>query len=143
MCGTFQIFGENLNKSNSIQEKIKSRWKSGKACYLSVQHLLSSSFPSKNLKTKVYRTIILPVVKYGCENWSLKLREEHRLRVCEKRVLRRLFGPTRDGVTREWRKLHNEVLNVLCSSRNIVRVIKSRKIRWASRVARMRERRSV
>jgi len=68
---------------------------------------------TKNLKIKIYRTIILPVVWYGCETWSLTLREEYRLRVTEKRVLRRIFGPKRDEVTGEWRKLHNEELNVL------------------------------
>jgi len=103
-------------------------------CYLSVQHLWSSSLLSKNLKIKIYRTIVLPVVLYGCETWSFKLRVEHRLRVFEKRVLRRLFGPKRDGVTREWRKLYNEVLYALYSSHNIVRVIKSRKVRWASQL---------
>ena len=73
-----------------------------------MQNLLSSSLLSKNLKVKVYRTIILPVVLYGYETWSLTLREEHRLRVFENRVLRRIFGPKRDAVTGEWRKLHNE-----------------------------------
>ena len=77
------------------------------------------------------------VVLYGCETWSLTLREEHRLRVFENRVLRRIFGPKRDGVTGEWRKLHNEELNDLYSSPNIVRVIKSRILRWAGHVARM------
>ena len=67
----------------------------------SVQNLLSFSLLSKNLKIKVYRTIILPLVLYGCETWSLTLREEHRLRVFENRVLRRIFGPKRDGVTGE------------------------------------------
>ena len=81
-----------------------------------------------NLKIKIYRTIILPVVLYGCEPWSLTLQEEHRLRVFENRVLRRIFGPKRDGVTGEWRKLHNEELNDLYSSPNIVRVIKSRRL---------------
>jgi len=81
---------------------------------------------SKNLKIKIYRTIILPVVLYGCETWSLTLREERRLRVFENRVFRRIFGPKRDEVTEEWRKLHNEELNDLYSSPNIVRVIKSR-----------------
>ena len=75
--------------------------------------ILSSSLLSKNIKIKIYRTIILPVVLYGCETWSLTLREERRLRVFENRVLRRIFGPKRDEVTREWRKLHNEELNDL------------------------------
>ena len=77
---------------------------------------MSSSLLSKNLKIKIYRTIILPVVLYGCETWSLTLREEHRLRVFENRVLRRILGPKRDRVTGEWRKLHNEKLNDLYSS---------------------------
>ena len=80
---------------------------------------------SKNLKIKIYRTI-LPVVLYGCETWSLTLREERRLRVFQNRVLRRIFGPKRDEVTGEWRKLHNEELNNLYSSSNILRIIKSR-----------------
>ena len=83
----------------SIHEEIKSRLKSGNACYYSMQNLLSSSLLSKNLKIKIYRTIILPVVLYGCETWSLTLREEHRLRVFENRVLKRIFGPGRDEVT--------------------------------------------
>ena len=69
--------------------------------------------PSKNLKIKIYRTTILPVVLYRCETWSLKLKEKRTLRVFENRVLRRIFGPKRDGVTGEWKKLHNEVLNDL------------------------------
>jgi hypothetical protein len=75
---------------------------------------------SKNLKIKVYRTIILPVVLYACENCSLTLREERRLRVFENRVLRRVFGPKRDEVSGEWRKLHTEELNDLYSLPNIV-----------------------
>ena len=112
-------------------------------CYHSVQNLLSSSLLTKNLKIKIYRTIILPVVLYGCETWSLTLREEHRLRVFENRVLRGIFGAKRDEVTGEWRKLHNEELNDLYSSPNIVRVIKSRRLRWAGHVARMEEGRGV
>jgi hypothetical protein len=81
---------------------------------------------------RVYRTtsIILPVVLHGCETWSLTLREEQRLRVLENRVLRRIFGSKRDGATGEWRRLHNEELNDLYSSANIIWVIKSRRMRW-------------
>jgi hypothetical protein len=79
---------------------------------------------------RIYKTIILHVVLYGCETWSLALREEHGLRVFENRVLRRIFGPRRDEVTGEWRKLHNEELRDLHSSRSIIRMIESR-IRWA------------
>ena len=100
--------------------------KLGNVCYYSVQNLLSSSLLSKKLKIKIYRTIILPVVLYGCETWSLTLREECRLRAFENRVLRRVFGPKREELTGEWRKLHNEELSVLYSLPNIVRVVKSR-----------------
>ena len=96
--------------------------KSRNACCHSVQSLLSSSLLSKNLKIKIYRNIILPVVLYGCETWSLTLREERTLKVFENRVLRRIFGPKRDEVTKEWRKLHNEELNDLYCSPDIVRV---------------------
>ena len=116
---------------------IKCRLKLGNACYYSVQNHLSSSLLSKTLKIKIYRTIILPVVLYGCETWSLTLREERRLRVFENRVLRRVFGPKRDEVTGEWRKLHNGELRDLYSLPNIVRVVKSRRMRWAGHVARM------
>jgi len=81
---------------------MKSRLKSGNACYHSVQNLLSSSLLFKNLKIKISRTIILPIVLYGCETWSLTLREERRMRVFENRLLRRIFGPKRDEVTGEW-----------------------------------------
>jgi hypothetical protein len=94
---------------------------------------------SINTNIKIYRTIILPVVLYGCETWSLTLREEHRLRVFENRELRRIIGPKRDEVTGEWRRLHNEELNDLYSSPNIIRVIRSRSMRWAGHVARIGE----
>jgi hypothetical protein len=91
----FKYLGTTLTNENSIQEEIKNRLKSGNACY-SVQNLWSSSLLSKNIKIKIYKTIILPVVLYGCESWSLTLREEGRLRVFENKVLRRIFGP-QDG----------------------------------------------
>jgi hypothetical protein len=125
-----------------IQEEIKRRLNSGNACYHSVQNLLSSHLLSKNLKIKIYKTIILPVVLYGCETWPLTLRAEHRLRVFENRVLRRIFGPKRDEMIGEWRKLHNEELRDLNSSPSIIRIIMTRRMRWAGHVARMGEKRS-
>jgi hypothetical protein len=98
---------------------------------------------SKNLKIKIYRTIILPVVLCGCETFSLTLKEERKPWVFENRVLKRIFRPTRDEVTGEWRKINGEELNYLYSSPNIVRVIKSRRKRWAGHVARMEESRGV
>jgi hypothetical protein len=107
------------------------------ACYYSVQNPLSSSLLSKHLKIKIYRNIILPLVLYGFATWSLILSEVRKLRVYEIRVLGRIFGPKRDEVTGEWRKPHNEEHNGLYSSHNLVRVIKSRRMRWAGHVARM------
>jgi hypothetical protein len=87
----------------------------------------------------MYKTIILPVVLYGCETWSLTLRNKHRLRVFENRVLRRISGPKREKDTGAWRKLYHEELHILYSSPNIIRQIKSRRMRWMGHVARMRE----
>jgi hypothetical protein len=106
-------------------------------------NLLSSRLLSRNLKVKIYKTVILPVVLYGCETWSLTLRDEHRLRVFENRVLRRIFGPKMAQVTGEWRKLHSGELHNLYSSPDIIRQIKSRRMRWAGYVARMGEGRNV
>jgi hypothetical protein len=86
------------------------------------------------VKIGICKTIILPAVLYWCETWSLTLREEHRLRVLENRVLRRIFGPKRDEVTGGWRKLHNEEVRNLYSSPSIIRMIKSRRMRWAGHV---------
>jgi hypothetical protein len=91
------------------------------------------------MKIKMYKTIILPMVLYGCETLFLTLMEEHRLRVFENRVLRRIFGPNRDKVTGGWRKLHNGELHGLYSSPSIVRVIKARRMRWVGHVARVGE----
>jgi hypothetical protein len=138
----FKYLGTTLTNQNDIHDEIMSRLNSGNACYYSVHNLLSSRLISKILKIKIYKTVILPVVLYGCETWSLTLREGHRLRVFENRVLRKIFGPKReeDG---SWRKLHNDELHDLYSLPNIVRVIKSRRMRWAGHVARMGEGRGV
>jgi hypothetical protein len=115
----FKHLGTTLTNQNGVHDEIKSRLNSGNACYYSVQN-------------------ILPVVLYGCETWSLSLGEEHRLRVSENRVLRKIFGREReeDG---SWRKLHNDELHSQYSSPNIVRVIKSRRMRWVGHLARMGE----
>jgi hypothetical protein len=104
---------------------------------------LSSRLLSRNIKVKIYKTIILPVVLYGCETWSLTPREEHRLRVFENTFLRRIFVPKRDEVTGEWRKLHSEELHNLYSFPDIIRQVKSMRMRWARHVARMGEERKV
>jgi hypothetical protein len=97
----FKYMGTMLTDQNSIREEIKSRLMLENASYHSVQNLLSSRLLSKNLKIKIYRTITLLVVLYGCETWSLTLRDTRRLKVFEKRMLRKLFGPKRDEVTEE------------------------------------------
>jgi hypothetical protein len=136
----FKYLRTTLTNKNYFHEEIKSRLKSGNACYHSVQNLLSSSLLSKSVNIKILGTIILPVVLYGCESWLLILREERTLRVFENRVLRRIFGPKRDEVRGESRRLHNKELYALYSSPNIIWAIKSRGLRWAGHVARMGER---
>jgi hypothetical protein len=96
-----------------------------------MQNPLSSSFLSQNVKIKIYRTLILPVVLCGCESWSYTLSKVHGLSVFENRVLRRIFEPKRDGATEEWRRLHKEELYDLYSSTDIMRVVKPRNMRWA------------
>jgi hypothetical protein len=134
----FKYLGTTLTVENCMNEEIKSRLNSGNACYHSVQSLLSSRLLSRNVKVKIYASCL-----YGCETWSLTLREEHRLRVFENRVLRRIFGPKRDDETGEWRKLHSEELHILYSSPSIIRQIKSRIMRWAGHVVRKGEERNV
>jgi hypothetical protein len=100
-----------------------------------VQNILSSRLLPKNLKSRIHKTIILPVVLYGCETWSLTLREEYRLRVFENGMLRRIFGQRRDEVTGYFRKLHNEELHNLYSLPSIIRMIQRRRMRWEEHVA--------
>jgi hypothetical protein len=115
----FIYMGTNLTNKKSIQEEIRSRLKAGNTRN-SAQNLLSSGLLSKILKFKIYTILILLVVLYGCETWSPILRKERRLRVFENRVLKKIFGPKRDEVTRVWRKLHKEELNDQFSSPSIV-----------------------
>ena len=130
----FKYLGTTLTNQTSIQEEIKFRLKLGNACYYSLQNLLSSSSLSKTRNTKIYRTIILHVALYGCETWSLTLREGRWLPVYENMVLRIVFGSKRGEVRGEWRKLYNEELRNLHTLPNIVRVVKSRRILWAGYV---------
>jgi hypothetical protein len=109
----FKYLGTTLTDLNCMHEEIKSRLNSGNACYHSVHSFLSSRLLSGNVKVKIYKTIIRPVVLYGCETWSVTLRGEHRLRVFENRVLKGIFGPKRDDVMGERRKLHNGELHIL------------------------------
>jgi hypothetical protein len=119
----FKYLKTTLTDQNFVHKEVKSRLNLGNACYHSVQSLLFSHLLSRNLKVKIYKTVILPVVLYGCETWSLTLREEHGLRPFENRVLRRTFGPVRDEVTGEWRKLHSQELHNLYSSPDFIRQI--------------------
>jgi hypothetical protein len=93
-----KYLGTTVTNQNLIQEEIKTRFNSGNACYHSVQNLSSSRLLSKNVKIRMYKTVVLPMVLYWCETWSLKLREEHRVKVLENRVLRKIFGPKRGEV---------------------------------------------
>ncbi|KAJ4435808.1 hypothetical protein ANN_18427 [Periplaneta americana] len=138
----FKYLGATVTNINDTREEIKHRINMGNSCYYSVEMLLSSSLLSKNLKVRIYKTVILPVVLYGYETWTVTLREEHRLRVFENKVLRKIFVAKRDEVTGEWRKLHNTELHALYSSPDIIRNIKSRRLRWAGHVARMDESRN-
>ena len=133
----FKYLGVTVTNTNDIREEIIRRINIGNACYYSLEKILSSLLLSKKLKVNTYKTIILPVVLYGSEIWSLTSREEHRLRVLENKVLRKIFGFKRDEITGECRKLHNAELDAFCSSPNIIRYLKSRLLRGAGQVARM------
>ncbi|KAJ4435721.1 hypothetical protein ANN_18337 [Periplaneta americana] len=126
----FKYLGGTVTNINDNREEIKHRINMENACYYSVEKLLSSSLLSKNLKVRIYKT------------WTLTLREEHRLRVFENKVLRKIFEAKRDEVTGEWRKLHNTELHALYSSPDIIRNIKSRRLRWVGHVACMGESRT-
>ena len=122
---------------NSFYEEFKTILKSGNAFYPLLQNLLPPSLLSRNMKVDIYRNLIVPVVLYGCETWSLTTKEDRKLRVFENMVLSRIFLPKREEVTWEWRRLHTGELNDLCCSLNIIRVIKSRRMGWVGHVARI------
>ncbi|PSN40309.1 hypothetical protein C0J52_18618 [Blattella germanica] len=135
-----RINGTLITNRNEIQKEIKHRLNSGNACYYALQRLLPSQLLTK---LKIYKTVILPVILYGCETWTLTLREEKRFRVFENKVLRKIFGPKRDEETGEWRRLHKTELNYLYGKPDIIRKIKSHRFRWAGHVARMGDERGV
>jgi len=126
----FRFLGNTLTNQNPIQEKNHSTLQSVNAFCHSVKNLLSSSLQSKITQIKILITVILSIVLYGCESWSLALKEEHMLSVFQNEGLRRIFGPKRDEVTGEWREQYNEELNDLYSSPNNIQVMKSSRIRW-------------
>jgi hypothetical protein len=128
--GQLQFSNDNMTDQNDIHNEIKSRLNSGNVCYFSAQTLLSSHLISKTLKIKIYKTVVLPVVLLGYETWSLTLRGG------VLRTVLRLLRPKRDE-DGSWRKLHDDELHGLYSSPNIVRVVKSRRMRWAGHVGRM------
>jgi hypothetical protein len=128
-----------IKNQNCIHEKIKRRLNMGNASYHIVQSVVCFRFLSENSKFKICKTVILPVILYGCETRSLTLRDEYRFRVFENRVMSRTFGRKRKEVARGCRRLYNEELHNLYASSNIILVIKSRRMRWSEHVARMEE----
>jgi hypothetical protein len=128
----FRYLGTTITNQNLILEEIKRRLNPGYAYYHSVQNLLSSRLLYKNIEIRINKIKISPLVLYGCETWSLTLREEYRLRTFEKRVLRRIFGQQRDELMGGWRKLYNVELHNLYSSPNTstIWMITSRRMRW-------------
>jgi hypothetical protein len=125
-----KLLGKIFTNQNSFQEENHHTLQSGNACCHKVKYLLSSSLLSKTIKINIQRIVIFSSVLYGYENWSLTLKDEHRLSAFQSKVLRRIFGPKREEVTEEWREQYSEQLNDLYSSLNTIRVIKSRRIRW-------------
>ena len=119
----FKYLGVMVTNTNDTREEIKHRISMGNPCYYSLEKILSSHLLSKKLKVNTYKTIILPVVLYRCETWSLTLREEHRLRVFENEIIGKIFGAKKDEITGEWRKLHNAELHALYSSPKLLGIL--------------------
>ena len=138
----FKYLGTIVTDKNETKTEIQKRLHSGNACFYATNKLLKSRLLSRKTKIRIYKTIILPVVLYGCETWPLTRAQENRFRVFENKVLRKIFGTKKDEVGWEYRKLHNHELEELYKSPSIVRIIKSRRLRWAGHVARMSEERT-
>ena len=130
----FKYLGTNRNE---VHKEIKHTLNSGNACYYALQGLLLSHLLSKNIKLKICKKVFLPVILYGCETWTLTLREEKRLQIFENKVLRKIFGTRRDDQTGECIRLHNGELHDLYGKPNIIRIVESRRLRWAGHLTRM------
>jgi hypothetical protein len=126
---TVKYLGTTVTNQNLIREKMKRILNSGSDCYNSFHNILLSRLLSKNIKIRVYKPRILSVVLHGYESWSLTLREEHRLRVFENWVLRRIFGPKRDEVSGWWRELPDKELHNMYSLPSVIRMLKSRRMK--------------
>ena len=120
-----------------MHREIKLRLNSENACYYALQGLVSTQLLSKNIKLKIYKTLILPVILYGFDTWTLTLREETILQVFENKFLSKIFGPKRDDQIGEWRRLHNGELYDLYGKPDIIRIVMSCKLRWTGHVTRM------
>ena len=130
----FKYLGSMITNTNDIHEEIKRRIKMGNVCYYSLEKMSSSLFSNKfKVNIKQSYTVVL----YGCETWSLTLREEHRLTIFVNKVLRKIFGTKKDEIIGEWSKLHNAEVHALYSSPDIIRNLKSRRMRLAGHIARM------
>lgn len=137
----FKYLGTVFNEGGSCEAEINARIQAGNRCYHSLGQLLKARNLSRQVKIRLYKTLIQPVVMYGCETWSIRRQDYCKLLVFERKVLRKIFGPVQDATTGEWRIRHNEELNSIYRHPTIVGLVRSKRLEWAGHVSRMRENR--